>query len=160
MADHYVSKDPVIYRVKPCFLKCLHDEPLRHSLPGAFLLRFFIGLRTNLFLLSYLPLLRSISLIIRRLHRTASSFFLIPYHPDLRLSLVLSSGALLISLSVVVLLSCMIHRLTKQWYCRPWTMSPSPPHFICSSPLAVYKLYYYSTWTLSLSFRAIETPEA
>ena len=84
---------------------------------------------------------------------------LIPYHPNLGSTLVLSSDALLIPLSVSAFLSCMIHRLTKQWYCRPWTMSPSPYCFTHSSPPAVYKMYHYSTWTLSLSFRTIKTSE-
>ena len=87
------------------------------------------------------------------------SFFLIHYHPNLWPTLVLSSGTLLIFLSVSVLLSCTMHRLTKQWYCRPWTMSPSPYCFTHSSPPAVYKMYHYSTWTLSLSFRTIKTSE-
>ena len=62
--------------------------------------------------------------------------------PYLRSTLVLSSGALLIPLSVVIPLSCTIHRLTKWWYSRLWTMSPSPCYFTCSSPSAVYKVYY------------------
>ena len=87
-------------------------------------------------------------------------FLLIRYHLYRRSSLALSSGALLISSSVAVPLSlCMIHRLTKRWYCRPWTMSPSPYYFIRSSPSAVYKDVLVATWTLSLSFRAIETSE-
>ena len=60
--------------------------------------------------------------------------------PYLRSTLTLSSGALFIPLSVAVPLSpCTIHRLTKRWYSRPWTMSPSPYYFTRSSPLAVYK---------------------
>ena len=109
--------------------------------------------------LSYLPLSQSTSLITRRLHWTASFLSLIPYHPNLWLTLVLSSGALLIPLLVSVFLSCMIQRLTKRWYSRPWTMSPSPCHFIRLSPPAVYKMYHYSTWTLSLSFCTIKTSE-
>ena len=68
------------------------------------------------------------------------SFLLILYHPYRRSSLVLSSGASLIPLSVAVPLSfCTIQRLTKRWYCRSWAMSPSPCYFTRSSPSAVYK---------------------
>ena len=56
------------------------------------------------------------------------SFLLIRYHPNLRSTLVLFSGALLIPLSERWLLSCTIHRPTKRWYCRLRTMSPSLPY--------------------------------
>ena len=93
------------------------------------------------FLSSYLPLSRStFPLSYADTSDCPRSSLLIPYHLNRRSSLVLSSGALLISLSVAApLSSCTIHRLTKRWYCRLWTMSPSPYYFTRSSPLAVYK---------------------
>ena len=101
---------------------------------------FITGLRTTSFHLSYLPISRSTSPYHTQMHRTASFLSLIHYHPNLWSTLVLSSGALLIPLSVAVPLSpCTIHRLTKRWYCRPWTMSPLPCYFTRSSPSAVYK---------------------
>ena len=51
---------------------------------------------------------QSPSLITCRLHWTALFLSLIPYHPNHQLSLVLSSGCLLIILSVKWCLSCMI----------------------------------------------------
>ena len=98
-----------------------------------------------------------IPLIIRRCIGLPLSFLLSLIPLYLRSTLVLSSGALLITLSVATLLSCMIHRLTKRWYCRPWTMSPSPCYFTRSSPSAVYKDVLVATWTLSLSSCAIRT---
>ena len=65
------------------------------------------------------------SLITCRLYQTASFISLIPSHPNLQLSLVLSSGWSLIALSVVGLLSCTIHRPTKQWYWRALDYVPS-----------------------------------
>ena len=66
--------------------------------------------------------------------RLPRSLYLVlsPYHPNCWSPLVLSSGCLLIILSVSSFLSCTIHQPTKRWYCRPRTMSPLPCHFICS----------------------------
>ena len=102
---------------------------------------------------------RSNSLITCRLHQTASFFSLITYHPNRRSTLVLSSGWLPIALSVWWLLSCMIHRPTKQCYCRLGLRPLALVALPARSHLRVYKLYYYSTWTLSLSFHTIETSE-
>ena len=122
----------------------------------------YIFIRHQTIIISYhliFPYLDLLPLIICRLHQTVPFLSLIPYPLYRRSSLVLSSGWSLIALSVSWRLSCTIHRLTKWWYCRPWTMSPLPCHFTCSSPPAVYKMYYYSTWTLSLSFHVIKTSE-
>ena len=69
-----------------------------------------------------------LSLIIRRYIGLPLSSFLSFIPSYLQSTLALSSGALLIPLSVAVPLSCTIHRLTKRWYCRPWVMSPSSPY--------------------------------
>ena len=82
------------------------------------------------------PYLNPTSLIICRLHWTASFISLIPYHPNLRSTFVLSSGRFLIALSVAGLLSCMIHQPTKWWYCRLWTMSPLSLYFTRSESLS------------------------
>ena len=87
------------------------------------------------------------------------SFLLIPYHPYRRSSLSLSSGVSLITLSLWLLLSCTIHRPTKQRY---YTLGLCPLASVAlpaRSCLRVYKLYQYPTWTLSLSFRIIRTSE-
>ena len=105
-----------------------HPQWLAHMAGSAepHMLRFHWTLDLHHFFLSYLPVSRSpLPLITRRLHRTASSLSLISYHLYCQLPLVLSSGWPLIALSLWLLLSCTIHRLTKQGYCRPWTMSPS-----------------------------------
>ena len=47
------------------------------------------------------------------------------------LSIMWSSGCLLIVLSVSRLLSCTIHRPTKRWYSRLWTMSTLSLYFTC-----------------------------
>ena len=93
------------------------------------------------FLLTYLPLSRStIPLSYADISDCLLSFLLIPYHPNRRSSIVLSSGVLLIPLSVAIPLSpCTIPRLTKWWYCRLWTMSPLPCYFTRLSLPAVYK---------------------
>ena len=101
----------------------------------------FIGLWTA----SLLPALSFhisiyIPLITRRCIGLPSFVSLIFLSPHLQSTLTLSSGASLIPLSVAVPLSpCTIHQLTKRWYCRLWTMSPSPCYFTRSSPSAVYK---------------------
>ena len=108
----------------------------------------FFGHRTNLSFCLVIPYLDPLSLITRRLHQTASFLSLILYHPNLRSPLVLSSGCLLIALSVAVLLSCTIHRPTKQCYCRLGLCPLASVALPAQSCLWVYKLYYYSTWTL------------
>ena len=111
--------------------KCIVDHPVCYV--------FVVGHRTypfHLLIFLYRDLLPPYHM---QIHRTAPFPSLIPYHPYRRSTLRLSSGALLILLSVAVPLSCTIHRLTKRWYCRLWTMSPSPCYFTRSSLLAVYK---------------------
>ena len=128
-----------------------HQGTIIFQSVASIVLRFHRTLDHHHFFLSYLPLSRSTSLIICRLHRTASFFSLIPYHPYRQSSLVLSSGGLLIALSVWWLLSCTIHRPTKQCYCRLGLCPLALVALPTQGHLRVYKLYHYSTWTLSLS---------
>ena len=92
-----------------------------------------------------------------QIHQTASFISLIPYPPYLRSSLALSSGALLILLSMSDSLSCTIHQPTKQCYYRLGLCLLALVALPAQSRLRVYKMYHYSTWTLSLSFHTIET---
>ena len=127
---------------------------------GSFPVMFFVGLWT----VSSLSVLSSYISIRFPYHKQITSDCLIPsplipYHHYRRLSLALSSGTFLITLSLWFLLSCMIHQPTKQYYC---TLGLCPlalvvlPARCC---LRVYNLYQYSTWTLSLSSCTIRTSE-
>ena len=60
-------------------------------------------------------------------------------------------------LSVWWPLSCTIHWPTKRCYCRLGLCPLALVALPARSHPAVYKMYQYSTWTLSLSFRAIRT---
>ena len=101
----------------------------------------FIRHRTYHLFSPYLPYHDPLSLIIRRLYQTASFISLIPYHPNRRSPLVLSSGWFLIPLSETGLLSCTIHQPTKQCYYSPWIMSPWLSSLPTRRPSAVYKVY-------------------
>ena len=106
----------------------------------------FIGLRTiTTSFCPIFPYCDLLPLIIRRLHRTASFLSLIHYHPNLQLTLVLSSGALLILLLVAVLLSCTIQRSTKWCYYTFGLCPLAPVALPTQSRLRVYKLYQCST---------------
>ena len=87
------------------------------------------------------------------------SFLLIHYHHYRRSSLTLSCGWSLIVLSLWRPLSCMIHRSPKQCYSTLGLCPLASVALPARSRLQVYKLYQYSTWTLSLSFCAIRTSE-
>ena len=113
---------------------------------------------TYLFFLSYLPL--SWSIITCRLHRTALLLFFLSLITPISdwplyylVALCLSPYQCLSSYHVQYIGS------QSSGTVGLGLCPLSPCHLICSSPPAVYKMYHYSTWTLSLSFRTIETSE-